>query len=251
MLGKSDQELKGSFPPPVDRKPASKTWKTLLILSAIFALGIYLLPPDVGPLVSENPTTTAFIEAYKKKARRDGRDADIAQTWVPLSAIAPTLKNAVLIAEDDAFFAHRGVNIDQLKSAYEEWKKGKRLRGASTITQQLAKNLYLSPSRNPLRKVKEFIITQRLERELDKERILELYLNVIEWGDGIYGAEAASQHYFRKDAKSLDEREAVFLAAIIPNPTLLSEHKHRKRLKSRESLILSRMRRYEPLPPVE
>jgi monofunctional biosynthetic peptidoglycan transglycosylase len=116
------------------------------------------------------------------------------QRWVSYSHVSPELKRAVLVAEDDAFFQHEGVDLAQLQESLEiDWAKGKFTRGASTITQQLAKNLYLSPSKNPLRKLRELIIARRLEAELKKARILEIYLNVIEWGDGIYGAEATGR----------------------------------------------------------
>ena len=133
------------------------------------------------------------------------------------------LKRAVLVAEDDAFFQHEGVDFEQLQESIEiDWRRGKFTRGASTITQQLAKNLYLSPSKNPLRKLKELIIVRRLEAELKKARILELYLNVIEWGDGVYGAEAAARTYFDEPASELDPTESALLAGAIVNPRVLT-----------------------------
>ena len=141
------------------------------------------------------------MELRDARGARAGRDAAPRAAWVALRRISPDLKRAVLVAEDDAFWQHEGVDFEQLQESIEaDWARGRFLRGGSTITQQLAKNLYLSPSKNPLRKLRELIIARRLEAELKKARILELYLNVIEWGDGIYGAEAAARTYFHTSA---------------------------------------------------
>src|SRR6185437_1365389 len=134
--------------------------------------------------------------------------------WASYTRISPHLKRAVLVAEDDAFWQHEGVDFEQLQESLGvDWTRGRFARGGSTITQQLAKNLYLSPSKNPLRKLRELIIARRLEAELPKARILELYLNVIEWGDGIYGAQAAARTYFHTNASNLDPSESAILAA--------------------------------------
>ena len=155
---------------------------------------LYLTLPDVRPLETENPPTTAFMELRAREARALGREPRSVRRWVSYRNISPELKRAVLVAEDSAFWKHEGIDLDQLQESIElDWARGQLLRGGSTITQQLAKNLYLSPSRNPLRKLREWIIARRLEAELTKSRILELYLNVIEWGDGVYGAEAAAR----------------------------------------------------------
>ncbi len=155
---------------------------------------------------------------------------------------APTLTRAVLVAEDAAFWQHDGVDYDELQKSIElDWARGQLMRGASTITQQLAKNLYLSPSKNPLRKFRELLIARRLEGELTKTRILELYLNLIEWGDGIYGIEAASQAYFHKSAASLAPSEAALLAGAIINPRVLNPNKPTPRLLRRQQIILRRM----------
>ena len=153
----------------------------------------YLTLPDVRTLADENPATTAFIELRAHEARAEGKAPRRVQRWVPYSRISPHLKRAVLVAEDAAFWQHEGVDYDELQKAMELGF----VRGASTITQQLAKNLYLSPSRNPVRKFRELIIARRLEAELEKARIFEIYLNVIEWGDGIYGADAAARTVLR------------------------------------------------------
>ena len=211
----------------------------------------YLTLPDVRPLATSNPTTTAFIELRADEALEKGLKPRRVQRWVSYSHVSPELKRAVLVAEDDAFFQHEGVDLAQLQESLEiDWAKGKFTRGASTITQQLAKNLYLSPSKNPLRKLRELIIARRLEAELKKARILELYLNVIEWGDGIYGAEAAAQTYFRSPAAQLDPNEAALLAGAIINPRLLNPARPTGRLLRRQQLILRRMGLVSPPPPV-
>jgi monofunctional glycosyltransferase len=202
----------------------------------------YLTLPDVRVLAKENPSTTAFIELRADEALAKGLRPRRLQRWVGYNHVSPELKRAVLVAEDDAFFQHEGVDLAQLQESLEiDWAKGKFTRGASTITQQLAKNLYLSPSKNPLRKLRELIIARRLEAELKKARILELYLNVIEWGDGIYGAEAAAQTYFHSPAAQLDPNESALLAGAIINPRLLNPARPTSRLLRRQQLILRRM----------
>jgi len=175
--------------------------------------------PDVSALVRRNPPATAFIDRHRAAERARGRDGRVAWTWAPYAAISPHLKRAVLVAEDIGFFQHRGFEPGEIRSAVEKAIETQDFpRGASTITQQLAKNLWLSPSRDPVRKVKEAILTWQLERTLSKRRILELYLNVVELGPGVYGAEAASRRYFGKPASDLSEDEAAQLAAALPNP---------------------------------
>lgn len=179
--------------------------------------------PDVRRLAHEDPETTAFIQRYQAE-RRAAREPDaVAWQSAPYDRIAPHLKRAVVAAEDLEFFRHRGFSSAELKNALREALKRLEVpRGASTITQQLAKNLWLSPSRNPLRKVKEALLTRQLEKHLSKRRILELYLNVVEFGPGIYGAEAAAWHYFGKRAAELTEHEAAQLAASLPRPAAWS-----------------------------
>jgi len=207
-----------------------------------FVLDLALLPTGREFLL-KNPESTALIEEKGAEAARDERQIRHEQRWVPLARIAPSLKRAVIVAEDGAFYDHRGFDTAELKKVLREsWAKGQFPRGASTISQQLAKNLYLSSSKNPFRKLREAIITLHLERNLTKSRILELYLNVIEWGDGIYGAEAAAQFYFKKSAQELGASEAAFLAAIIPNPVgAYNPQKHPRRVRRKQAIILSRM----------
>ena len=218
-----------------------------IILGAV-ALGFgvlaysFLTLPDVRPLKTNNPSTTAFIELRAAEARAKGRQPRRAQRWVAYRHISPDLTRAVLVAEDDLFWQHEGLDLDQLQeSLATDWARGRLARGGSTITQQLAKNLYLSPSKNPLRKLRELLIARRLEAELKKARILELYLNVIEWGDGVYGAEAASRAYFGVGAADVSPQQAALLAAAIVNPRLLNPAHPTTRLIRRQQLILRRM----------
>ena len=172
------------------------------------------------------------------------------QQWVPYSRLSPNLVRAVLLTEDAKFWKHDGLDYEQIKESVEvNLERGEFARGASTITQQLAKNLYLSPSKNPVRKLRELLIARRLEEELTKQRILEMYLNVIEWGNGIYGAEAASRTYFGKSSAFLSAPEAAFLAASIANPRVMNPGNVTARLRRRQSMVLRRMGFVEP-PPV-
>jgi monofunctional glycosyltransferase len=220
--------------------------------AAAFALVVYgyLTLPDVRPLATVNPATTAFIELRLAEARAAGRPPRRTQRWVSYERISPHLKRAVLVAEDSAFWRHDGVDLEQLKESIEtNLERGQLARGASTITQQLAKNLYLSPARTPMRKLRELIIARRLEAELSKRRIFELYLNVVEWGDGIYGAEAASRTYFRKPASALSPSEAALLAGALVNARVLVPSRANARLLRRQRIILARMGAVTPPAP--
>jgi monofunctional glycosyltransferase len=223
-----------------------------IVFAAAFAYAayIYLTLPDVRPLRTDNPRSTAFMDLRAREAQRRGEPVTKDQRWVPYARISPNLKRAVLVAEDSAFWKHEGIDFDQLRESMEvNWERGEFARGASTITQQLAKNLYLSPSKNPVRKVRELLITRRLEAELSKQRILELYLNVIEWGDGIWGAEAAARRYFRKSSADLNPQESALLAAAIINPRVLDPGHPTARLRRRQQMIARRMGAVTP-PPV-
>src|SRR5262245_10912139 len=186
----------------------------------------------------------------ERQAQKEGKPATRDQRWVPYARISANLKKAVIVTEDGAFWQHGGVDYDQLRDAVEtNWERGEFARGASTITQQLAKNLYLSPDKNPMRKVRELLITRRLEVELSKQRILEIYLNVIEWGDGVWGAEAAARRYFRKSAAELSPTEAALLAGAIANPHIMDPARPTARLRRRQQMIMRRMGAVTP-PPV-
>ena len=230
--------------------------RALILVPALgFALVayVYLTLPDVRPLEKTNPKTTAFMELRKAEAREDGRTRfSIRQQWVPYGRISPMLKRAVIVTEDAAFFDHDGIDLDEIKASLEKnWEDGQFLRGGSTITQQLAKNLYLSPSRNPIRKVKELFIARRLEAALTKQRILEIYLNMIEWGDGVFGCEAAARVYFNKPCASLDMAEAALMAGSIINPREHSPAKPTRRLLRRQQIIMKRMGFRESPPAKE
>ena len=189
-------------------------------LVAAFAAQQFFTWPDVARLAKENPPTTAFIERFRERRSEAGKKSAVEWKTVPYARISDHLKVAVLVAEDIDFFSHHGFAVAELKKAIAEaWEEGEAPRGAATLTQQLAKNLWLSPSRNPWRKVKEALLTGSLEKHLAKRRILELYLNVVEFGPGIYGAEAASRHYFGKPAAELSPDEAAALAGSLPKPS--------------------------------
>jgi monofunctional biosynthetic peptidoglycan transglycosylase len=204
----------------------------------------------VRPLATTNPASTAFMALRAREAGAAGKKVRTVQRWVPYERVSPHLRRAVLVAEDGAFFQHEGIDFDELEKSFEEnWRQGRIARGGSTITQQLAKNLYLSPSKNPLRKITEFLIARRLEAELSKRRILELYLNVIEWGDGIWGAEAAARAYFAVPASAVTPDQAALLAAAIVNPRRYSPATPSTFLRRRQQLILQRMGEVEPPAP--
>jgi monofunctional biosynthetic peptidoglycan transglycosylase len=213
----------------------------------------------VARLRSENPATTSLIDARTEETTARGQEPRRTQLWLPLDRISPNLQRAVLAGEDTNFVTHNGFDYQAIQNAWDEAQRAAAKeakiegdnesdwlpylpdfkRGASTITQQLAKNLYLSNDKTFIRKGQEAIITIFLERLLTKRRILEIYLNVIEWGDGIYGAEAAAQQYFRKSAASLSASEAAFLSAIIPNPrTVFNPRMNPRRVARRQRIIL-------------
>ena len=210
----------------------------------------YLTLPDVRGLKTQNIASTAFMDLRAREARADGREPKRVHKWVPYSRISPHLKRAVLVAEDAGFWGHEGIDLVEIRKSLEsDWEKGTLSRGASTITQQLAKNLYLSPTRNPIRKLRELWIARRLEHELSKTRIFELYLNNIEWGDGIWGAEAAARTYFGVPASAIGPDQAALMAGAIINPRMLNIAKPNGRLRARQRIIRARMGHITP-PPV-
>ena len=237
--------------------------KGVLVVLALFTLFVVyevFTFPRVADLQTKNPETTSMIETRLKEAREEGREPRRVQQWVPLSRISLNLQRAVLAGEDTNFVAHNGFDYEAIQKAWEAGQKeaereakqegdndpsdwipdlSKFRRGGSTVSQQLAKNLYLSSERTAARKVKEAAITYFLERSLTKCRILEIYLNVIEWGDGVYGAEAAAQTYFRKPAASLSPQEAAYLAAMIPSPlNIFNPQKNPRRVQRRQRVLL-------------
>ena len=224
----------------------TRAHKVLSIL-AVFSLWIVIefgtLPyGEIGHLKTANPGETAFMREHREEAEQEGKPFRKMQRWVPLSKISKDAMNAVIVAEDGTFWTHGGFDWFEFRESIERnMKEGRAARGASTITQQLVKNLYLSSSKNPFRKLKEWVLTWYMEQKLSKSRILEIYLNVIEWGRGIYGIEAASQDYFGTSASMLSREEAARLAAVIPNPRRYRVDKETRYLEQRAQLILSRM----------
>jgi monofunctional glycosyltransferase len=211
----------------------------LVALSAARA-GLY----DVARLVHAVPRRTALMLQREATAARRGRPRHMRQTWVPYDRISPVLRRAVLTAEDDAFYQHGGLDWGELRAAARRDLEERRVaRGGSTITQQLAKNLFLGDARTVTRKLTEVFLALRMERTLSKRRIFELYLNLIEWGDGVFGAEAAARRYFGVSAADLSPRQALLLAAVIINPHRYRVLEPSRRIERRVRMIASRMRR--------
>lgn len=219
----------------------SRWWKLLIGVLGFVVIYVYFSLPSVSiiALKTENPTLTALM-IHRAEEAEEG--FQIRQTWIPLSRMSRQLVNAVIVAEDGTFFEHGGIDWYEVKESVERNLEEERVvRGSSTITMQLAKNLYLSMSRDPLRKFKEMVIALRMERDIPKRRILEIYLNVIEWGDGIFGAEAAARSYFGKSAANLTREEAVRMGAVIPSPLSHKPNSDSRYVMRRMDIILNRM----------
>lgn len=215
-----------------------------MLLAVAGAAAWTLWLPDPAPLKKSPPKTTAYIELRKRQAAKAGKPFVLRWTFVPLSSISEHLKGAVVTAEDDGFWRHDGVDWAAQRVAWERNLSERKLaHGGSTLTQQLARNLYLSPSRNPLRKIKEALIARRLEKVLGKRRILELYLNVAEWGPGVFGCEAAARAYFDKSAAELTPDEAVAMAVVLPNPRRWSPAKRGPYVERNSRRIIGRMQK--------
>jgi monofunctional biosynthetic peptidoglycan transglycosylase len=222
----------------------------LAVLALALACAAYvLILPDVSYYKTHNPATTAYIELQRDRL---GPQFHPRMNWVGWDDISDHLKHAVFIAEDDTFYRHKGVDWDAVQTAFaKDWEKKQLAFGGSTLTQQVARNLYLSPSKNPLRKLKELLIAKRLEERLGKRRIFELYLNIAEWGKGIYGCEAASEAYFGKHAAELTVDEAVALAVVLPSPRKHDPAKRGKYVERNSARVLARMRASHLLPDEE
>ena len=217
-------------------------WRGLLLLIVLVLLLQFWYLGHVLWWKAFDPTSTAFMEAGMDRLQEKKPDAELRYRWVDYNRISMQLKRAVIAAEDSRFLAHEGFDWEAMELAMEKnLKKGRIAAGGSTISQQLAKNLFLSASRNPLRKVQEAVITVMIESLWSKHRILEVYLNVIEWGNGIYGAEAASRRYFKTSSASLGRDQAALLAAMIPNPRYYETHRSSRGLIKRKSIIAARM----------
>jgi len=244
-------------------------WTFRIILGILLGIVVYegILFFRVWRLRSNNPSSTSLIDTRISEAQAKGQEPKREQAWVPIEKISPNLQRAVLAGEDTNFLTHNGFDFEAIQKAYEQAqreaaKEAKKegedddwlpslpefKRGGSTVTQQLAKNLYLSSQKSFVRKGQEAIVTLMLERMLTKKRILEIYLNVIEWGDGVYGAEAAAQHYFHKPAAALSFNEAAFLSAMIPNPRTVFNPQVNPRRVARRQRIIMRGMPYAKLP---
>ena len=219
-------------------------FKIFLVIMALFVLfEIFTLPIfSIFSLDTNNPKETALMQQRTEEARERGKKLIIENRWVPLASVPKHVRKAVLIAEDARFYNHAGIDWHEVGESLEtNWEEGRIVRGGSTITQQLAKNLYLSTSRDPIRKFKELLIAGMLEATLSKKRILELYLNIIEWGRGVFGIEAAAQRYFHKSASQLTKVEGARLAAVIPSPLRHKPTELTPFLEKKKEVILQRM----------
>jgi monofunctional glycosyltransferase len=243
-------------------------WTKVLFLILAGSIGVWLAYelitfPRIAALKTENPTTSSLIEYRLSEARAAGREPKKYMIWTPIEQISPNLQRAVLAGEDQRFFQHDGFDWDAIQKAWDvAVKEGERQakedgdydpnswiptlpsfkHGGSTISQQLAKNLFLSEERSLMRKGREAVYTYFLERNLSKKRILELHLNIIEWGDGVYGAEAAARYHFKKSASNLTREEAAFLAAMVPSPlNVFNPEKNRKRVVRRQRVLMRYM----------
>ena len=217
-------------------------WRGLLLLVVLTLLMQFWYLGHVLWWKAFNPDSTAFMEAGLARMQEKNPDAELRYRWVDYNRVSLNLKRAVIAAEDSRFLTHEGFDWDGMELALEKnLKKGRIVAGGSTISQQLAKNLFLSASRNPLRKVQEAVVTVMIEAIWSKRRILEVYLNVIEWGNGIYGAESASRRYFKASAASIGPDQAALLAAMIPNPRYYESHRSTRGLQKRKGIIAARM----------
>lgn len=216
-----------------------------LLLFLVVDIARYFIYPDVGRLSEENPSETTFMKYREAQWEKEGLEGKkISHKWVSLDRVSPNLVKAVLIAEDNKFWQHKGFDYEAIEQAIEKNIEAKEFRsGASTISQQLAKNLFLSPSKNPVRKIKEAILTWRIEKTLTKRRILELYVNVVEWGDGIFGIEQAARHYYGVSAAGLSAQQASRLAAVLPNPLKYSPVGSSRYVRVRATHIYAIMKR--------
>lgn len=215
----------------------------LIVFALIIVIQICFLPyNEIKQLKTRNPKETAFMREDADRAKKEGRAFHRMKFWIPISSIPQDAIDAIIVSEDGTFWWHEGFDWFEFKESVERnLEEGRTARGASTITQQLVKNLYLTSSKNPIRKLKEWILTWYMEKVLSKSRILEIYLNVIEWGDGVYGIEAASQYYFDKHTSELNREECARLAAIIPSPRRHRADVDSKYVLHRSTLILERM----------
>lgn len=224
---------------------------SLVALIGLFYIFIQVSLPDVEPLVNTNPETTALMDQRMDEAAESGKKLRIRQRWVSFKQIPKLLKRTVRISEDANFYFHEGIDLEELEESIKKnWEKGEFARGASTISQQLAKNLYLSTDKSLWRKFKEYFITRELESTLSKNRIFHLYLNIIEFGRGIFGVEAASNYYFRKSVSELSDEEIIRLTAVIPRPLSIRPDQNSKWILWRCRWIIDKLLLYKYIEPL-
>lgn len=217
-------------------------WRGVLIFTVVVVLYQAWIFAHIWWWVDHNPSTSAFMETRLAEMMEKDPDAELRHKWVPYSRISNNLKRALIASEDAKFVDHEGFDWDGIQKAYEKnLKKGKIVAGGSTISQQLAKNLFLSSKKVFWRKAEEAVITVMLEKTLSKQRIFEIYLNVIEWGNGVFGAEAASRYYYKTSAAGLNAEQAAKLAAMVPNPRYYDSHRNARGLMRKTAIILARM----------
>ncbi|MGQ5524613.1 monofunctional biosynthetic peptidoglycan transglycosylase [Chitinimonas sp. PSY-7] len=222
--------------------------RILLALIVLFVLYQLWLFAHVVWWKYYNPSDTAFMDQQLTALRQDNAEAELKHKWVPYTQISPSLKRALVASEDAKFLEHEGFDWEGIQTAWEKnMKKGRIAAGGSTISQQLAKNLFLSGRRSYLRKLEEAAITLMLEAVMDKRRIFEIYLNVIEWGNGVFGAEAAARHYYQTSAANLGAAQAAKLAAMVPNPRYYDKNRNARGL-NRKAAIIERRMRYADIP---
>ena len=224
------------------KKVKGLVWRIVLVLFALLVLYQLWLFAHICWWIKFDPATSAFMEDRLEVMQDKNPDAELQHKWVPYAKISNNLKRALIVSEDAKFVDHEGFDWEGIQLAYEKnRKKGRIVAGGSTISQQLAKNLFLSTKRTPWRKGEEVIITLMLEAVMDKQRIFEIYLNVIEWGNGVFGAEAAARHYYGISAAQLSVEQAARLAAMVPNPRYYDRHREARGMLSKILIILDRM----------
>jgi len=217
-------------------------WRSVKLFFALLFLYQLWLFVHVCWWVKFNPSSSAFMDTRLEIMQDKNPNAELRQKWVSYAKISNNLKRALIAAEDAKFVDHEGFDWEGIQKAYvKDLRKGKIVAGGSTISQQLAKNLFLSTKRTPWRKLQETVITVMLETVMDKQRIFEIYLNVIEWGNGVFGAEAAARHYYHVTAAQLTADQAAKLAAMVPNPRYYDKHREAPGLMRKTDIILARM----------
>ncbi|BAN34040.1 monofunctional biosynthetic peptidoglycan transglycosylase [Sulfuricella denitrificans skB26] len=217
-------------------------WRSIALFVAVVLIYQLWIFAHIWWWVDHNPSTSAFMEQRLEVLQSKQPDAELRHQWVPYNRISNNLKRALIAAEDSKFLDHEGFDWESIQKAYEKnQKKGKLVAGGSTISQQLAKNLFLSSRKVFWRKAEEAVITVMLEKMMSKRRILEVYLNVIEWGNGVFGAEAAARHYYKTSASSLSAEQAARLASMVPNPRYFDTHRNSRGLERKTGIILARM----------